>query len=161
MASREGIVELWLWRALRTYPRQTAQFLAREPDRFRNPVGHTLREALGILLEEALEGTSPERAAAALDSIAQIRAVENCPPGRAFDFLFQLKAILRGQHAEEELSAPFSRIDQLALQGFDTYMKYREKTYEARANEARRRVFVLERRLAPESQPVWQGRGDK
>jgi hypothetical protein len=38
-------------------------------------------------------------------------------------------------------------------------MKYRERTYQARANEARRRVFVMERRMASSEAPDWDERG--
>jgi len=38
------------------------------------------------------------------------------------------------------------RIDELALLAFDLYTKCREQMHEARVNEAKRRVFALERR---------------
>ena len=37
---------------------------------------------------------------------------------------------------------------------FDLYVKYRERTFKARANEARRRVYVLERRLSRANRPT-------
>ena len=90
----------------------------------------------------------------------QIRAIQDLPPSRALEFLFQLKDILRPQVTGPEREILDGRIDELALLAFDLYVKYRERTYQAKANEARRRVFVLERRLAPCEAPDWQERGD-
>jgi hypothetical protein len=143
---------------LRAYPWQSAEFLAGERDPFRNPLGGTLRHALHTLLEEVLAGMSSRRVDDALDSIMQIRAVQGCAPSRALEFLFQLKEILRVDCPPAELGLLHARIDELALKAFDLFMKYRERTYEARANEARRRVFVLERRMMPREQSEWQER---
>ena len=146
--AKEAIVEQWLGRVLRTYPSQTAGFLAGQKDAFRNPIGNTLREGLSILLDELLRGMEADRVEAALDSIVQIRAVEDRAPGRSLEFLFQLKPILREHMQGGELELLDARIDEMVLLALDLYVKYRERTYQARANEARRRLFVLERRMA-------------
>ena len=157
--NKEDIAELWLERVLRSYPCQSVEFLTRERDPFRNPVGSTVRRALGILLDELLLGMDKDRITAALDSIMQIRAIQDIEPSRALEFLFQLKDILRRQVAGAERELLDGRIDEFALLAFDLYVKYRERTYQARSNEVRRRVFVLERRLAPSEAPDWQERG--
>jgi hypothetical protein len=154
MQTKEAIAEQWLGRVLRTYPGQTAAFLAAEQDPFRNPVGHTFRAALGILLDELLLGMDAGRVRAALDSIVQIRAVQDSTPAQALEFLFQLKPILRLRSPGPDLDLLYSRIDEMALIAFDLYMQYRERIYTVKANEARRRVFVLERRLQPEERGV-------
>jgi hypothetical protein len=143
----EDIAEVWLGRVLRSYPGQSAEFLATERDPFRNPVGSTIRLALGILLDELLLGMDGSRVHGALDSLMQIRAVQDLPPSRALEFLFQLKRILHHQVSGADRELLDGRIDELALLAFDLYVKYRERTYQAKANEARRRVYVLERRL--------------
>ena len=160
MQARELIAEEWLGRMWRAYPGQAAAFLAREPDPFRNPVGATFRQALAILLEELFLGMDRGRVAAALDSIVQIRAVEDSPPGRALEFLFQLKPILERFEVGPGLDLLYSRIDEMALLAFDLYMKHREKTFEARTNEARRRVFVLERRFGAGAERRFGARED-
>ena len=81
-----------------------------------------------ILLDELLLGMDHGRVAAALDSIMQIRAVQDVPPGRALEFLFQLKDILRDQQPARSWSCSNARIDEMALMAFDLYMKYRERT---------------------------------
>jgi hypothetical protein len=157
--NKEDIAELWLGRVLRSYPSQSVGFLAAERDPFRNPVGSTIRQALGILLDELLLGMDRSRLDGALDSIMQIRAIQDLPPSRALEFLFQLKDILHHRVSGAESDLLDGRIDELALLAFDLYLKYRERTYQAKANEARRRVFVLERRLMPCEEPDWQERG--
>jgi hypothetical protein len=161
MENQEVIAEVWLWRTLRTYPCQNAEFLARERDPFRNPVGSTVRRALTSLLDELLHGMDTARIAEALDALMQIQAIQDLAPSRAIEFLFQLKDLLRHQTEEPELALLNGRIDEMALRGFDLYMKYRERTYQARMNEARRRVFVMERRLEVCGAPAWRERGEQ
>lgn len=156
---KEEIVELWLRRALLAYPNQGADFLATERDAFRNPAGSTIRRAIETLLDELLAGMDKARVTEALDSLMQIRAIQGVEPGAALEFLFALKPMLRHHVSQVEKELLDSRIDELALLGFDLFMKYREKTYQARANEARRRVFVIERRLASSEAPDWDERG--
>lgn len=159
MEGKELIAEVWFRRVLRTYPPQGAAFLAAEPDPFRNPAGCTIRQALRTLLDELSLGMDRGRVTAALDSLMQIRAVQGGAPSQSLEFLFQLKDILRVQVSGSDRELLNGRIDEFALIAFDLYMKYRERTYEARANEARRRVFVLERRLMPSETSAWQERG--
>jgi hypothetical protein len=161
MQTKEAIAEQWLARVLRTYPIQTAHFLAEEKDSFRNPVGTTFKQALGILLDELLLEMDHEKVTAALDSIMQIRAVQDFTPGRALEFLFQLKLILRDQHPGPVLDLLDTRIDEMVLLAFDLYTKYRERTFAARVNETKRRVFVLERALQPRETTPWQVRSEK
>jgi len=159
MENREAVAEIWLRRVLREYPQETAQFLAKEQDQFRNPAGQTLRRALAILLDELMLGMDPNRVTPALDSVMQIRAVQDGPPSSALRFLFQLKEILRPQCHNADLDLLSSRIDEMVLEAADLFLKYRERTCQVRTNEARRRVFVLERRLSPEDRMAWQERG--
>ncbi len=159
MQTREAIVEQWLGRVLRTNQGQPAAFLADEQDPFRNPIGHSLRQGMSILLDELLLAMNTERVTAALDSIVQIRAVQDYSPARALEFLFQLKPILRLSTEGGDRDLLYSRIDDLALLAFDLYVKYRERTFQARANEVRRRVYVLERRFEAREPAVWQERG--
>lgn len=161
MEVRNAIAEQWLDRVLRTHPGEPARFPDGEPDPFRNPVGYTIRQALGTLLDEMLLGMDAGKVAAALDSIVQIRAVQDLPPGRALEFLFQLKTILRGYDVGPSLDLLYSRIDAMALQAFDLYVSYREKTYQVKANEARRQVYVLERSVGLRLPALSRQRGAK
>ena len=159
VSHKEDIAQAWLGRVLRSHPPESARFLTLERDRFRNPAGHIIRSALEILLDELFLGMDRNRVTPALDSIMQIRAVQDLAPSQALEFLFQLKDILRVEVDGPERELLDGRIDEMALVAFDLYVKYRERTYQAKSNEVRRRVFVLERRLPPCDRQDWQDRG--
>jgi RsbT co-antagonist protein rsbRD N-terminal domain len=144
---KQAIRERWVWDTVHTYHEQTAEFLLREKDEFRNPMGNALIKGLPILLDELLGGMSAAIYAPALEDIIRIRAVQDFAPGQAVGFVFLLKGILRSEleGPVEELTVLEDRIDEMALAGFDLFMKCREKIYGVRADEARRRTDVLER----------------
>jgi len=151
---KDAITQEWLQQSVATYPQQTARFLLREKDAFRNPVGHTLRRQLPVLTEELLGEMDQARLSAALEGIIRIRAVQNFTASESVGFVFLLKRILREKWKgrEEERAAVEERIDAAALIAFDLYMKCRERIYEVVADEARRRVARLEQiYLAAES----------
>jgi hypothetical protein len=153
-AQRQAILEAWIARTVDTYPPQAARLLREQRDPFRNPVGQVLREGLPALLEVLLGGGDLEAALPDLDRVVRLRAVQDFTPGEAVGFLFLLKGILRdvlgatgGQLGGPPgpIEALEDRIDRLVLLGFDRYAACREQMAEIRVNEARRRLFVLER----------------
>jgi hypothetical protein len=141
---REAVIREWFERTIDAYPDQPAGFLLDEKDPFRNPVGHTLREGLAVLFDGLLSRRDESRTSAALDSIVRLRAVQNYTPSQAVSFLFLLKKIVRDLPVEADLAALDNRIDETALLAFDLYVKCREKICEIKAEEGRRRVFLLE-----------------
>ena len=173
---KTALLEKWLERTLATYPSQTLRFLHSEKDRFRNPVGHTLREGLRTLLDELTGEMDPAKVEPALESIVRLRAVQDFTPSQAVGFVYLLReiideervdeggaAILAGQSRSGGFTPPWRgepaatsggslalqrRIDELALRAFDLFMKCREEIYEIKAREAQRKFYVLERRQA-------------
>lgn len=135
MRAREEIARGWLERIAHGYSGETARFILKEHDPFRNPVGHEFREAVDVLTGELLDGMNEDRVARALDPVMKIRAVQDFAPARAVAFIFDLKDAV-GDH-DPSLCR---RIDSMVLIAFDLYMKWREKTYEVRLNEARRQL---------------------
>lgn len=158
-AKKSTIIKEWLARTLQTYPHHTFCFLAHELDPFRNPVGHTLREGFPVLLDAVLGGMDAPRVTAVLDGIVRIRAVQDFTAGQAVAFIFVLKSVIRDElkgeiqrdAGGEDLATIEARIDQIALLGFDLFMKCRERIYEIQANEARRRIGILLRRRGVEA----------
>lgn len=142
-----AIQEQWLAATAHTYVGQTAKFLLREGDEFRNPIGHALQVGLPVLLDELLGDMDPAVFSPVLEDIVRIRAVQDFTPSHAVGFLFLLKAIVRRELtcSAGELRAFEDRIDEMALVGFNVFMKCREKIYAVRAEEVRRRTDVLER----------------
>lgn len=153
---RHAILEAWLACALRSYPEHARRFLSLEGDPFRNPVGHTLKESLGPLLDAILEGVDAAPVTGALEPVIRLRAVQDFRPGQAVGFLFLVKPILR-EHlvrempevlAGEALALLDRRVDELALLAFDLFMQCRERLYEIRVREARRRIGIRRMREA-------------
>ena len=139
MSMEEAIVERWVEKSLSSYPAQTHSFLRGEPDPFRNPVGHTLRRSLGVLVREILGEMDKHRLAEALDAIVRVRAVQNFSPAEAVCFVFLLRAAI--QETTGAISeALHHRIDELALMAFDLYMSCREQIFDLRVNELRGRM---------------------
>ncbi len=152
-ARKDAIVGEWLAHTLQAYPEHTSRFLGRESDRFRNPVGYTLKQALPALFDELLGDMDAARIAPLLDGIVRIRAVQDFTAAQAVAFVFLLKKVVReelrsevqGGPAGEDLAALEGRIDEMALLAFDLFMKCRERIYQIRADEAKRRVYLLDR----------------
>lgn len=142
---RAAILDRWKTLALRVYPERAASFIARERDRFQNPIGHVMGESLGILYDGLLANGPAEEMRRALDGIVRIRAVQDLPPSAGVGFVFLLKQAieeeLRGSDAgpagEAGLAALHERIDRLALEAFDLFMQCREKIYDLRLREIR------------------------
>lgn len=169
-AKKRALVGAWLARTLQSYPAHTSRFLSEEKDPFRNPVGCTLAEALPALFDQVVEGLDAARTSDILDPVVRIRAVQDFSAAQAVAFILALKQVVReamhfpphpplspgtlwvgaedkgeGANQLEALTILENRIDAMALVAFDLYMRCREQLYEIRANEARRRLFVLER----------------
>ena len=140
-AVRESIAREWLARVLASYPAQTARFLLTEKNRFHNPVGYALSNGLPVLVDELLGEMNPARIRPVLEEIVRMRAVQDFTASQAVAFIFELRAV-----AEACLSENLDdRIDRLALEAFDLYAACRERMHEIKIQEARRRVYVLER----------------
>jgi RsbT co-antagonist protein rsbRD N-terminal domain len=142
----------WFDLIIETYPADSQRFLREQKDQFANPVGSTLSRAVETLYHELLHGMDSEKINASLDEIVRIRAVQDFTPGRAMAFMFLLKKVLKEElrqeikesaAAYEELLALESRVDEMALRGFDVYTKCRERIYEIRAKEAKNQVSRL------------------
>jgi len=152
---RGAIVNRWKALALAVYPERGARFIARERDRFQNPVGHVLDESLGILYDGLLTHDPAEEMRRALDGIVRIRAVQDLPASEAVGFVFLLKRAIRdvlgaadaGPSRDDGLSELHERIDRLALEAFDLFVQCREKIYDLRVREIRGRTSTLLERL--------------
>jgi len=142
----------WVELIIQTYPADSQRFFREQKDRFANPVGTTLSREVESLYHELLHGMDPEKVDSSLDEIVRIRAVQDFSPAGAMSFVFLLKKILREEldqeikqspAACEELLTLESRLDDMALRGFDLYVRCREKIYEIRAKEAKNQVSRL------------------
>jgi len=151
---REAILEKWFERIIATYPDVGSGFLAKQKDRFRNPVGFAITQSIGPIYDQVASGMDSDRLREALDGIIRIRSVQEFTPTEAIGFVFQLKSVIRevmGVHlrtAEDwsDLADLESRIDGVALLAFEKYAECREALHRVRGSEIERRASkALER----------------
>jgi len=141
-----AIGDRWLKRTLASYRPDSASFYGQQRNRFANPVGQTLAEGAGAIVDALFEGMDPARLCSHLEETIKIRAVQEFTPAEAVSFVFLLKDAIREELATEspgpevmaELYEIESRIDQLALLAFDVFVKCRERVYRLALRETMR-----------------------
>jgi len=152
--NRKSILDRWFALIIQSYPRDSAEFLTRQKDPFRNPVGHAITEALGPIYDQVVSGLDADRLREALDRMIRIRSVQELTPSQAVAFVFQLKSVIRdaladriqgplhdldGAGAPGGLAELTARIDAVALIAFEKYVECRETLHEIRCREIRNR----------------------
>jgi hypothetical protein len=145
---KAGLTDRWLHRLFESYSPTTAIFLKKETNRFDNPMGHQLSQGLERILETLVQETDRDQVMAALDEVIRVRALQNFSPSQALAFIFLLKNVIREELAKDlkdgqfdpELQEVESRIDGMALLGFEVYTQRREKLCDIRVTEIKKRV---------------------
>ena len=148
---REALVRKWIERTVASYPVKTRAFLLGQGDRFANPVGNTIKDAIGPIFDGLLSDAPREDVVEHLERIIRITCVQDLSPSGSVAFVFALKGVV-----EEEL-APLlpdprvygdllrfhAQIDELAALAFDVYAHFRDQISEMRVREAKRAVSTL------------------
>ncbi|MBZ5497236.1 MAG: RsbRD N-terminal domain-containing protein [Acidobacteriia bacterium] len=159
---KKAIVAQWLEGTLRGYEESTARFLLYEQDRFRNPVGHTLKESLPALFDALLDKEAAVAIESRLDAIIRMRAVQEFSASEAVSFVLLLKEIVRQELRSNSQIDPDgndfasfeARVDGMALLASDLFVKCREQIRAIKADDARRRLYLRERmRSATRTKP--------
>ena len=148
--NRSSIINRWRDIALQTYPEESQAFFKKK-DQFGNPVGYTLSEGMTAAYEALLEGADKEALSKALDGIIRIRAIQEFTPSRAVSFLFGLKTAVRKELGQklfgEDLFSEWidfeTKVDQMALLGFDVYSTCRQNIYDIRVESVKRHTSRL------------------
>ena len=145
---KEAIVNAWFEQVIQTYAPDTAMFYQNQKDAFANPVGSATKQSLVGLFTALLDRQENESLADIVDPLIRIRAVQNFTPSQAAGFVFSLKPIVRNYFRKnhkklqiDELLDVESRIDRLALIGFDVFMACREKIYSMKTNVERDKIY--------------------
>jgi hypothetical protein len=118
-----------------------------ESDSFANPVGQNITRCLGPILDHLIEPSDDEAIQPLILDMMRVRAVQQFLPSTAVGFFAGLKEVVRNQlkfksfDADQlkELLKFEAQVDKVMLQAFDEYLGCREKLYEIRATELRRR----------------------
>lgn len=152
--NREAILEKWFERIIGTYPDVTSRFLAKQKDRFRNPVGYAITQSIGPIYDQVASAMDTEQLLEALDGIVRIRSVQDFTPSETIGFVFELKGVIRAEIGDRirglekwnDLAELESRIDRVALLAFEKYTECRENLHGVRNREIERRAMqALER----------------
>jgi len=151
---KSAILGRWLSLIYDSYPPETAIFLRKEKDRFDNPMGYRISQGLEGLYDSFIQDFERERVLNFLDEIIRIRALQRFSPSQALAFIFLLKNVIREELANEihkenlgaEVLEMESRIDGLALLGFDVYTKRQGKLCEIKVDEMKRSISGLMRK---------------
>jgi hypothetical protein len=146
---KSSIVKKWFEFVIDTYAPDAALFFKNQGDDFLNPVGGTTRSILEKLFETLLKNVDADSIAATMEPLIKIRAVQNFSPSQAVGFLFVLKILIRKELKKElkkinpeELVLVDTRIDSLALIGFDIFVQCREKIYDLKTNTERSKIYT-------------------
>ena len=146
---KSAIVKKWFEFVIDTYAPDAAMFFKNQRDGFLNPVGGTTRSILEKLFDALLEKIETDSLSVILEPLIKIRAVQKFSPSQAVGFLFALKTIIRNELTKElseidpeELVSIDTRIDSLALIGFDVFVQCREKIYELKTNTERSKIYT-------------------
>lgn len=146
---RDKIVKKWVEYTLSTYV--SSGFFVKEHDKFANPVGGNIRQALGELFLLLSKGADPKEFAPPLEQILSIRSVQEFTPSQAVAPLNAVKHITREvfaadkerKHLVDELYDFEFAVDLAMLAAFDIYMNYRERLYQIRINEIKSGSHIL------------------
>jgi hypothetical protein len=152
---KSSITAKWQQALFQSYKPETVIFLKKEKDSFDNPVGNRLSEGIKALFTVLVQEQEAEQVRSCLDEIIRVRAVQSFSPAQALAFIFLLKNIIRTELAKElssiegleaQLVEFESRIDGVALLGFEVYTKCRETLCEMRVTEVKNRVSAFLRK---------------
>jgi hypothetical protein len=146
---REKIVNKWVEYTLSTYA--SSGFFVKEHDKFANPVGGNIRQALGTLFQLLAKGADSKEFIPSLEQIMSIRSVQEFTPSQAVAPLNAVKHITREvfaadkerKHLVDELYDFEFAVDLALLSAFDIYMQYRERLYQVRINEIKSGSHIL------------------
>lgn len=146
---REKIVNKWVKYTLSTY--KSSVFFLKEKDKFANPIGGNVREALDELFLLISKGADPQEFVPPLETLMSIRSVQEFSPSQAVSPLNGLKHITREvlsadkerAHLVSELYDFEFSIDLAVFAAFDIYMQYRERIYTIRINEIKSGNHIL------------------
>jgi hypothetical protein len=144
---RKAIIKRWFCMIVDTYPPGSREFLLQKNEKFANPVGSTLHKEINILYDELLSKTDLATISSSFENINKIRAVQDFTASQAVAYIFSLKIAIREVLADDLLDNDIlrqlleidSRIDGMALISFDTYMQCREKLFEIKCSDIRRK----------------------
>ncbi|MBW6521069.1 MAG: RsbRD N-terminal domain-containing protein [Desulfoarculaceae bacterium] len=156
---REKIVDRWVDYTLSTY--ESSSFFKKEKDKFANPVGGNIREALNVLFGLLARNADPKEFVAPLEQVMRIRSIQEFAASVAVGPIHAVKHITREilekdkerRHLVQELYDFEFAVDLAVLAAFDLYMQCRERLYQVRIQEIKTGSYILTDSRCPSSLP--------
>jgi hypothetical protein len=142
--NKKEILDGWMKRELQLFSGKMAPG---------SPFAEAFSRALAMVLDCCEKNSEP--LTEALAELTQILAVQDLQPSKALSLFFELKKIIQelslkgGQKTvlqQGELEALQSRLEEITLQAFDSYMMHREKISLLKVDERKRQLFMQLRR---------------
>lgn len=146
---REKIVNKWVDYTLSTYT--SSEFFMREKNKFSNPIGASVRDALDRLFVLLSQGADPDEFRGPVEQIIRLRAVQEFTPAQAVAPLNAVKHITREELAGDKERSVFIKdlydfefaVDLAVLAAFDIYVESRERLYKVRIAEIKSGSHIL------------------
>ena len=159
-AEKDAVKKHWLNSIIETYPADSREFFASQKDRFQNPVGSALSRLVDSVLEALLNSSKEEVYSEILEEFIRMRAVQEFSPSKAIGFILYLKESVRTvlvkdndiNFRDTELIEFEKRVDNILLTAFNLYTKSRDKLYEIRVAEIKRKSFTAFRMIGSNSE---------
>ncbi|MBD3233787.1 MAG: hypothetical protein GF315_08700 [candidate division Zixibacteria bacterium] len=152
---KSAVVDRWFDLIIGTYPEDSRRALSRKKDRFHNPIGFTISREIQYIYDQFVGDMDNEILMKALDNIIKIRSVQNWTASEAVSFTLLLKDAMRKELKDtqmdkkniDEMYELDSRIDKITQFAFDIYTSCRERMYEIKVSEIKRRSLMAFNRL--------------
>lgn len=146
---RDRIIDQWVNYTLSTY--KSSEFFKGEKDKFANPIGGSVREALSALFVLILKGEEGSDYSAPVEQLMKLRSVQEFSPSQAVAPLNAVKHITRDVIKKDKDTQKFVNelydfdfaVDLAVLAAFDLYMHSRERLYQVRINEIKSGNHIL------------------
>lgn len=135
------ILDGWVDQVLATYPEDAARIFKKGKDKFANPVGQIVQQALWNIYVLLFEKDDPPKIVEPLEHLVQVRAVQTFSPSEAVGMAYILKKVVKAQCDKEKVDdqagwfAFDEKVDILAYTLFDLFMQCRERLYQVRLAE--------------------------
>jgi len=148
---RTKVLKLWFQTVLESYPKQSRTLIAVESDRFANPIGSTLNDAIEDIFATVAGKKTVDDAEPAIAKMVKLKAVQEGSSEGQLAFLFALKPIIRktcGANSSrfsqwQDLLEIEDRIDLVILRAMEIFIQSREKILELQVDEIKNKTYSL------------------
>ena len=146
--NKDWILEKWLSSRLSLFSNQKQSLIKTQMDPFQNPIRHEILGGLKMILEN-FEAES-EKFNEAIEKICRVMAIQEFSPSKAIALFYELKVIIldREEKTEHTLNSKEfiefnSNIEKMTLKAFDCYCSHREKIYQLKVDESKKKAYML------------------